>query len=629
MQRIPEHKIDEIRSLADVVEVVGDYVQLKKRGTNFIGLCPFHGEKTPSFNVNPQRQIFKCFGCGKGGDAIKFISEIENISYGDALKLLANKYHIELPKFENPDYQKEQEFDAYYEALSFAARFFYRALIQTEKGKSRALSYFTARHLSPETIKTFGLGYAPDAWDGLLQAAEKQGIKVSTLEAVGLILPKKNESEFYDRFRNRAMFPIFSHIGKVIGFGGRILVEDKTQPKYINSPETVVYQKSKVLYGLSHAKNEIRGKNEVLLTEGYTDVISLYQAGVKNVVSSSGTALTVEQIKLLSRYTKNILLLYDADQAGMNAAIRGMDLIFQQGLSVQLVALPSGHDPDSYVREFGGDAFRAYIAQHKSNFLEFVLSDAKKRNAWASPEEKTSLVRQMMGTIALMPDTLMRDGYLQSASILLRVPEMDLRQELEKLRKGKKEPIFSERVATPLTVSTSEREKHPIYTPQNPPKLHPSERILLELMLAKGMDLVGLILERVSIDSFSEGVSQQVATILLSQYESGTIKVDSFLAGEMGEALQAFVADLLTERHELSPRWKEKLKTGIPVKNANATVAALDAIKELQMYRVQTALEMNRKAVYEAEQSGADDQQLLQQQVALLQLRKQLSESST
>ena len=625
MARIPEHKVDEIRSLADVVEVVGEYVQLKKRGTNFIGLCPFHGEKTPSFNVNPARQIYKCFGCGKAGDAVKFVSEIEQVSYADALKLLADKYNIELPKFEAQERQ-EAAYDALYEATAFAARFFYREMIQSEVGKKRGLSYFQGRHFSAETIKTFGLGFSPDAWDKLLLAATEKGITEQSLAAAGLILPNKKGDGFYDRFRNRAMFPIFSHIGKVIGFGGRILIDDKKQPKYINSPETAIYQKSKVLYGLSHAKNEIRGKGEVILTEGYTDVISLYQEGVKNVVSSSGTALSNEQIKLLSRYTKEIVLLYDADNAGMNAALRGMDLIFEQGLSVQLVSLPKGQDPDSYVREFGGQAFRNFIAQNRVDFLTFTLENAKAQGNWQTPEKQATVLRTMVQTISVMPDTFMRDGYLQKASILLKIPEMDLRQELDKVRRGKRNQ------QTPIKVVKTAVDA-PIFDEDAPPfgqevtqeaTLHPSEELLLRIMLDNGLAMVELVLGQLALDNFTEGKSRALAEKLLEQYQLGHIDCKKFLNGEEGIILQSFVAQLLTDKHELSPRWKERLKTGIPKLNEKAEKAVQDAIKELHLFRVQEALESNRKAVFELEKRGEDDAALLRQQMELFRLRTQL-----
>ncbi len=358
---IPDEKIEEVRTAVDLVEVAEDYVQLKQSGSRYMGLCPFHNEDTPSFSVDPDQNLYYCFGCQNGGDAFKFIQEIEGVGFLESVRMLADRYGVPLPEEEtDPDAANERE--AVLHALRFAARFFYRQLTQSDRGRP-ALDYLRRRGFTPQTIKQFGLGYAPDEWDALLTVAEEEQIDRETLEKAGLIIERNDGSGYYDRYRGRIIFPIFSHIGKVLAFAGRILDPDdeRDQPKYINSPETEVYHKKEVLYGLHQAKQAIRKTDEVLLVEGYTDVISLSQAGVGNVVASSGTALTEQQIGTLDRYAKRAVMLYDADEAGERAALRGMERVLEAGLGAYAGELPTGNDPDEYVQEHGGDAFFDYV----------------------------------------------------------------------------------------------------------------------------------------------------------------------------------------------------------------------------------------------------------------------------
>ena len=329
--RIPDETLAAIRASLDIVEVVGAYVPLKQRGSNYFGLCPFHQEKTPSFSVNPKLGIFKCFGCGAGGDVFAFIQQIEGVSFVEAVRLLAERAGIPLPQSEEAG---EDEREPLFQALRFAARFYFTQLTHETSGKL-ARAYLKSRGVRPATAQRFGLGYAPKAWDALATAAVASGFRLGVFEQAGLVLPRRERGGFYDRFRHRLMFPIFSHVGKVVGFAGRLLEPDPEQPKYINSPETPVYQKGRVLYGLYQARHAIRKLEEAILVEGYTDVIALHQAGIEHTVATSGTALTLEQVRLLARYAKRILLLYDADPAGEQAALRSIDLCLAQGLPVK------------------------------------------------------------------------------------------------------------------------------------------------------------------------------------------------------------------------------------------------------------------------------------------------------
>ncbi|MBT8399929.1 MAG: DNA primase, partial [Rhodothermia bacterium] len=411
---IPEDKIEEVRAASDVVDVVSDYVQLRKRGSNFVGLCPFHNEKTPSFNVNPSMQIFKCFGCSSGGDVFQFVKQIENVEFPEAVRILADRAGITLPEAEQ-DFEEASETESILHALRFAARVYHDQLVEAAEAES-ARRYLVERGVKPSSIKKFGVGYALPEWEGLLKTAESSHIPVEVLSKAGLVIQRKDSDSYYDRFRGRIIFPILSHVGKVLGFGARILDGREDEPKYVNSPETKVYHKSRVLYGLYQARQEIRRAEEVFLVEGYTDVIALHQEGVGNAVASSGTALTSDQIALLDRYCKRVVLLFDADSAGANAAVRGIDLVLQRGMAVYVVTLPEDDDPDSFARREGGDAFRQYALEQRKDFVtfkyEYGLSVLKDK----TPESLAALQRSIIRSVAAIPDPLVQESYLKRAS---------------------------------------------------------------------------------------------------------------------------------------------------------------------------------------------------------------------
>lgn len=418
----------------DIVEVISDFLTLKKSGQSYKANSPFTNEKTPSFFVTPAKQIFKCFSTGKGGDAITFVMEHEGFSYLEALKYLAQKYgiHIEEKEATPEELQERTQKDSLFIVLNFAKEYFKDTLHNTTAGKSIGLSYFKERGFHTDTIEQFDLGFSLDLWDGLFQTAIKKQYSQDILEKAGLII-KKEDGKVYDRFRNRVMFPIHNLSGKVVAFGARILVIDKKQPKYINSPETEVYHKSNVLYGIYQAKNEVRNKDNSYLVEGYTDVISLHQAGITNVVASSGTALTKEQIKLISRYSENITVLYDGDAAGIRASIRGIDLILEQGLNVYSVTFPEGEDPDSYVRKIGKERFEEYIAKNKSDFISFKTK-LFLEDAGDDPIKKAGVIRQIVESIALVPDPIKRSVYFQKCSSLLKIDEQVIITEFNKIQ---------------------------------------------------------------------------------------------------------------------------------------------------------------------------------------------------
>jgi DNA primase len=427
---IPSHIIDQIRDNSHIEEVVGDFVTLKKQGASFKACCPFHQEKTPSFVVTPSKGIFKCFGCGKGGDSITFVMEHESMSYPEALRFLAGKYSIEIPEEnERSDEQKEeqQHKESLLIVLSFAQKFYTENLTTTDEGKSIGGSYFRERGFLQKTQEKFELGYAFDEWDSILKAAIQKGYSEKYLEDTGLVI--KKEDRHYDRFRGRVMFPIHNVLGRTIGFGARALKKDQ-QPKYLNSPETEIYQKSHVLYGIFQAKNAIRKEENCYLVEGYTDVIGLHQAGIENVVSSSGTSLTDGQINLLKRYTDRVTLLFDGDKAGLKAAIRGIDIILEQGLDVQAVVLPDGHDPDTFVTEQGGEKTKIYLESKAQNFLRFkyqVLVPDKD-----DPIARAGALKELCQTIAVVPDVFKRSLLTKELAHWMELSEQDVILETNK-----------------------------------------------------------------------------------------------------------------------------------------------------------------------------------------------------
>jgi len=390
----------------DIYEVISDFVQLKKSGSSYKALSPFVDEKTPSFMVSPAKGIFKCFSTSKGGDAITFLMEVDGLSYIEALKYLAQKYGVAIEEEERDEnyIHAQNERESLFITLNFAKNFFVEQLWENTEGKNIGLSYFKERGFEEETIKNFELGYALDQWQGLTDAAKKKGYKDEYLEKTGLKIVKEDKA--YDRFRGRVVFPIHNVSGKVIAFGARALKSNEKGPKYINSPETELYTKSKILYGMYQAKNEIRNRSNCYLVEGYTDVVSLHQAGIKNVVASSGTSLTEDQIKLIKRYTENVTVLFDGDRAGIKASMRGIDMMLSGGLNVKAVPFPDGEDPDSYSKKIGGSQFKIYLEEEVQDFIRFKTDVYLTGNT--DPIKRADAIREIIESVALVSDSIKR-----------------------------------------------------------------------------------------------------------------------------------------------------------------------------------------------------------------------------
>ena len=649
---IPEEYIEDIRSRTDIVELIGEFVRLKKRGNNFIGLCPFHTEKTPSFNVNPSLGIFKCFGCGQGGNVFSFLMQIENLSYPESIRLLAERAGVTLPEKEE-DAQRYSETESVYHALRFAGRYFHECLVQTEAGKV-ALEYLFERGFSEKTIKKYGLGYAPDRWDGLIESAQKKHISTDTLEQAGLIIPRNEADGHYDRYRGRVIFPIFSHIGKVIGFGGRVLKKTENQAKYINSPETQVYQKSKVLYGLYQGKNSIRKRGEVVLVEGYTDVLALHQAGIEYAVASSGTALTKDQIQLIKRYAQRVLVLYDGDSAGAKAALRGIDLLLTHGVSVYGLGLPSGEDPDSYVQQHGGPAFEDYVEKNKMDFVTFLHKQARDQGTLSTPEGEAQLTRHVIESIAKMSDPSMYDPFIRKASHVLDIPDIRLFQILDQVLKeksnkarskssrnrhksGKKETAVKQDSAPsrvpPTDIYYAEDEsEYQEYTHLDPAQEVPvedplpQEKMLLRIMLDHGKPMIEYIMGNMALEEFTAGPVREAVSHMLSLYEQGHVDKQPFVDGSYGTQIQRLVTEILMLRYEPSENWERRQNITIPRFNQDPYEAAYSAMKQLKRRRIEQALSELKTRIFRAQRSNEDVKPLLEERMVLLQLQRQIED---
>ncbi len=503
---ISKETIDKVFETARVEEVIGDFVNLKKSGSNFKGLSPFSDERTPSFMVSPVKQIWKDFSSGKGGNSVAFLMEHEHFTYPEAIKYLAKKYNIEVEETEQSDEQKEQANtrESLYLVSEYARDYFHNTLLHSEQGKAIALTYFKERGFTDEIIKKFQLGYNPDQWDAFTSEALRKGYKLDFLDKTGLTIVK--EEKQFDRFKGRVMFPIHSMSGRVLGFGGRILTSEKKAAKYLNSPESDIYHKSKVLYGIYYAKQAIAKEDNCYLVEGYTDVIQMYQAGIENVVSSSGTALTPEQIRLVNRLTKNITVLFDGDAAGQRAAIRGIDLILEQGMNVKVCSFPEGEDPDSFSRKHTQEEILNYFAENAKDFIQYKANLLVKEAA-GDPIKKASTVRDMVESISKIPDTIKREIYVQECSRIMEISEEVLYNTLAQIfNKNRKEVTkkSSSNEAKPFSVipegvSTPEEKVDVLYV---------LERKLIEALLLYGH------------------VEEQFEDLVLKETESGELELE-------------------------------------------------------------------------------------------------------
>lgn len=582
MSRIAAHIIDEIITTARIEEVIGDYVHLKKAGSNFKGLSPFTEERTPSFMVSPAKQIFKCFSTGKGGTVVTFVMEIEQFSYPEALRWLADRYNITIPE-SKPLTAAEQEELTERESLqivnTYAKDYFVDTMMNTNEGRNIGLSYFKERGFRIDIIEKFQLGYCPREEKSFTETAIEKGYKQKYLEQLGLT--KTHGDRRFDFFSGRVIFPIHSVSGKVLGFGGRILQTDKKIAKYFNSPESILYDKSRILYGMYYAKGEIIKQDNCFLVEGYTDVISFSQAGIENVVSSSGTSLTKGQIKLIQRYTQNITVLYDSDNAGIKASFRGIDLLLEEGMTVKVVLFPEGEDPDSFAKKIGSDELKKYLEEHQKDFVGFkteVLFQGIENN----PIKKAELIKEIISSVALIPDEITRSVYIKQIASQFDFEEHTLLNELNKIRRKKQNETKG--LATPAYVQQEESSLVGLPSIKDDSDLkrsfHEQELDLIRVLTLYGDRAVEL---EVDTDGKTEKIEVSVGELIILELEKDHLTFSYPIFHEMYEIYKEsiengefhstadflrhqnpeiikFVTDILSPRHELSTFWIDSYK---------------------------------------------------------------------
>lgn len=606
---IKQRTIDKVFDTIRIEEVVGDFVDLKKRGTNLLGLCPFHNEKTPSFNVSISKGIYKCFGCGEGGHAVDFVMKHEKYSYPEAIRYLAKKYNIEVEEEEKTEEQQQihDRRESLYIVTNWATDRFQESLWNTDEGKAIGLSYFRERGYRDDIIKKFELGYSPESWDYLYQQAKTAGYEDEYLVSTGLIIQKEGGKN-YDRFRGRVMFPIHNMTGRTLGFGGRTLKTDKKVPKYVNSPESEIYHKSAILYGLYFAKKAIVNTDTCYLVEGYADVLSMHQAGFENVVASSGTSLTIEQIKLISRFTMNVTMLYDGDPAGIKASLRGTDMLLKEGLNVRILLFPEGNDPDSYIQKFGPKSFQDYIDQHQQDFISFktqVLLD----EAGSDPVRRAGVIREIVESIALIPDSIKASLFIRDCSVKLDIEERILITELNKikLQEARKRPSSSSQKEPAPTLDTQETTKQ---TSQQSPTVNSNdlqEKEIIRLLLQYGdqpadwledesYPIAVLILSSLQDIEFTQPEAKKILDIYTEFINRQDLPENRFFITNSDKSVSALAISLLSTPYTLSPNWNdEKRQIYVKQETDNLKDAVLRAIFRMKRRKIDEKIQQLRE----------------------------------
>jgi DNA primase len=603
--KISQSTIEEIKSRVDIVDVIGDFVTLKRTGQHFKARSPFSDEKTPSFIVFPRNQNFKDFSSGKQGDAISFIMEYDGLSYLDAIKYLAQKYGVEIQEEEQTpeEIQKQNDRESLFIILNYAKEFFKKNLWETDEGKSIGLSYFRERGFSDEIIQKFELGYSLDQWNALEAEASDHKYSSELLEKAGLIIRK--EEKTYDRFRGRVIFPVHSITGKAIAFGARILNNAKNQPKYLNSPETEVYHKSNVLYGLFQASRAIRHHDNCFLVEGYTDVISLHQYGVENVVSSSGTSLTENQIKLIQRHTSNITVLFDGDAAGIRASVRGIDMILQQGMDVRAVVFPDGEDPDSYSRKLGAANFQEFLKDNAEDFIHFKTKLLQEGNQ-NDPISKANTINQIISSISQIPNSVKRAVYIKETSNLLKLEEQLLYSELNKIfinqkREQQRQEHRSDTEIIAEKIEGAPETKEPVAS------IDYQEKEAIRILINYGFNnieneynLVEHYLEELKDIEFHNPVYNEILTIFKRELKNGKIIDKDFFKSYPDQEINEVILDLISNRHEISENW-QRYQIYVPKEEDILSSSVYSNILRIKFYKIKSLIELNRKKLKAAD----------------------------
>jgi len=626
---ITPQTIQQITSRIDIIDVVGEFVKLKKRGTNYLGNCPFHNEKTPSFTVSPAKEIYKCFGCGKSGNTITFLMEHEKYSYVEALRWLAARYNIEIEETETSPAQKmaQQVADSLYAINSFAMDWFQKQYWETEAGATIAQSYMQHRGFLKLIVEKFKIGYNPSDRDGLAKALIQNQFNPELFAKTGLVVERNGE--WQDNYRDRIIFPIHNTTGKIIGFGARQIAKNDKSPKYINTPENDIYIKSKILYGSYFARTAIDKKNECLLVEGYTDVVSLHQAGIENVVASGGTSLTIDQLRLIKKYTQNLTIIYDGDSAGVKAALRGLDMALEEGLNVQLVLIPDNEDPDSYVNKVGSEAFNEFVQNNKKDFVLFQL-EVQLKDVGSDLNKKNLLVNQIAETLSKInkaEDFTKLQEYILKCSSLLKIDETGLTQLVNKFKRDKivkeeKKMAYDEAaiLMPSLNNETSTEENIDIFTDKD--LVH--EKNLLRVLIEYGKEInaeeksiAEWIWEEIEAFPLENAEMIQLMEAYKTWFKEGKSPDSKTLQYHEDEKVRNWVVTLFAPEHELSQRWNEKL--GI-VKQVEEKSFMHDVEASLLYFKMRKVKKMIAQNQSDMEHAKEDDQMLL------LQIHKHLKE---
>ncbi|HCR90875.1 MAG TPA: DNA primase [Prolixibacteraceae bacterium] len=640
---IDQSTIERIIDAAEITDVVSEFVTLRRRGVNLLGLCPFHNEKTPSFTVSPAKGIFKCFGCGKGGNSVNFIMEHEQLTYPEALRWLAKKYHIEIEEKEETEEDKQLK-DARESMMivsEFAKNYFHRYLLKENEGRTIGLSYLKERGIRDDIIKKFELDFCPDGKDIFTQAAQQEGYKIDFLEQTGLTVRRDNWVA--DRFAGRVMFPIHNIAGRVIAFGGRILKDDKKSAKYLNSPESEIYHKSRVLYGIFQAKRDITRLDKCYLVEGYTDVLSFHQAGIENVVASSGTALTPDQIRLIRRFTPNVTIIYDGDAAGIKASLRGIDLVLEEGVNVKVLLLPNGEDPDSFARSMSASQLTEYIKANETDFIRFK-TQLLLGSTESDPVSRARLISDIMQSIAVIPDAITRSVYIKECSKLLDVHENVLYTEIRKILQKENEDQQRKDIREQIKTKQASALVAEKATIANPFEIEEREilRILLKhfgreifevesddpnepVLLTVGQYVLGE-LDTDGLTSNSDDINRML-DIFRENCENKDFEPARFFINHPEAGLSKMASDLLSEKYVESKRW---VKSGAFVE-AEADILDLLVPRIVQEYKLRKVKAMLKQIEKKIQQTSTDGDfarimELQNQYINLKKVAKYLSE---
>lgn len=626
---IKHEDIVKILEAAQIADVVGAFVPLKKRGANYIGLCPFHNEKTPSFNVNPARGIFKCFGCGEGGDSVAFLMKHEHYTYPEALRWLAERYHIHIEETEATPEEKaaQSERDRVFHVNEFAQKYFQNLLFNDEQGRSTGLSYFEERCLREDTIRKWGLGYCKDSWDDFCTAAKAEGFSEEDMVAAGVVIKNENTGKVYDRFRGRVTFPIYNVGGRVLGFSARILTSDKTKAKYVNSPESIIYTKGKVLFGLHLAKDAIVKEDLCYLVEGNMDAVMMYQNGVKNVVATSGTALTEQQTSMIKRYTRNVTVLYDGDSAGIKATFKAVNIFLEHGLNVRTVLFPDGEDPDSFARKHTMDEFQTFLKENSQNFIIYKTNLLQKQ-AENDPINKAKFIGEIVDTISLVPDNLEVERYAKDCSSILSVKQENLydeirkrinyRQRLQNKQRTKEEEQDTNENTQEVDEHTKKSDENELILIANPD--YAQEKAIIEILFKYGntmtrQEVFGdddtleykdvltaayIVCDIVNDDiHFNDVLFGKIFELYRhSIYEENTVPaIDSFISNEE-EQIRNLAAELLIGGREISPLWSEK-NISVPDKESKEVIDRLisDTLLRFKLHKVNAYIKQVNEAI--------------------------------